>query len=416
MVELLAVAGVAPLSVRSSFAAAQETAVPTTQTLRIRTITAGTTIRDVSRLDAIEAAIKHLHRCRDRFVDAGYEVQTLRIALEPVIAGLDPRARADAIGHLQAMDALVADQGVIVSLGPLMTQDSEDSALPAWTAELIRRTNTISFSAAIASPEQSVHRRAVLTAARIMIELSKVAASGVGNFRFAAAANIPAGTPFFPVAWHAGDNSLAIGMESAGLVEASFAELRRPQDAEEALRQALNRALQPIERIGSEFASNTGRAWLGIDTSPAPALDRSIAAAIERLTQLPFGSGSTLAACSTITAALKSLDVKTCGYSGLMLPVLEDPLLAQRAREGRYSIRELLLYSSVCGTGLDVVPVAGDTSAETIAGVLTDVAALSARLRKPLSVRLLLVPGKAPGDEVQFNDPLLTDATVMKID
>ena len=50
-----------------------------------------------------------------------------------------------------------------------------------------------------------------------------------------------------------------------------------------------------------------------------------------------------------------------CGYCGLMLPVLEDPVLAQRAGEGRYSVRDLLLYSSVCGTGLDVVPVPGDT-------------------------------------------------------
>ncbi len=80
---------------------------------------------------------------------------------------------------------------------------------------------------------------------------------------------------------------------------------------------------------------------LGIDSSPAPAKDRSIAAAIEAFTHAPFGASSTLQACSVITAAIKSLDVKTCGYSGLMLPVLEDPLLAQRAGEGRYGIRDL---------------------------------------------------------------------------
>src|SRR5437762_13718346 len=85
---------------------------------------------------------------------------------------------------------------------------------------------------------------------------------------------------------------------------------------------------------------------------------------------------SVVAGCSAITDVLKSLRVKTCGYSGLMLPVLEDPVLAQRATEGRFSVRELLLYSSVCGTGLDVVPLAGDTPADRLAGLTADMAAL----------------------------------------
>lgn len=383
--------------------------------IRVRTITAGTTIADLSSFDAIETAIAALLRGRDRFNDAGYEVQTLRIAL-PLLSSLLDAAQRDAmLTRLIELDALVADHGVIVSLGPLLTRNVEDASLPAWTAELVRQTRRLSFSAVIASPEHSIHARAAHTAARIMIALSTVAPAGVGNFRFAAAANIPAGTPFFPVAWHAGEDALAIGMESASVVEEAFSALSASQSAEDALRQAMDRALQPVERLASELALDTKRKWLGIDTSPAPSLDRSIAAGIEALTKLPFGSASTLAACATITAAVKSVRVKTCGYSGLMLPVLEDTVLAHRARERRYSIRDLLLYSSVCGTGLDVVPLPGDTPAETLAGLLTDVAALSARLRKPLSARLLLVPGKKPGDEVQFNDPLLTDAAVMQL-
>jgi len=155
--------------------------------------------------------------------------------------------------------------------------------------------------------------------------------------------------------------------------------------------------------------------YLGIDTSPAPGQDRSIAAAIEAMTRSAFGNPGTLEACAAVTAALKGVAVKTCGYSGLMLPVLEDPLLTQRAGEGRYGIRELLLYSSVCGTGLDVVPIPGDTPVEAIAALLRDVGALSVRLRKPLSARLFLVPGKAAGELAHFDDPLLSDCVVMKV-
>jgi uncharacterized protein (UPF0210 family) len=113
---------------------------------------------------------------------------------------------------------------------------------------------------------------------------------------------------------------------------------------------------------------------------------------------------------------LKSVSVTTCGYSGLMLPVLEDPLLAQRAGEGRFSVRDLLLYSSVCGTGLDVVPIPGDTPVHAMAALMRDVAAMSSRLRKPLSVRLFLVPGKKVGDMARFTDKYLTDSMVMKLD
>jgi hypothetical protein len=98
-----------------------------------------------------------------------------------------------------------------------------------------------------------------------------------------------------------------------------------------------------------------------------------------------------------------------------MLPVLEDPRLAQRASEGRFSVRDLLLYSSVCGTGLDVVPVPGDTPVATLAKVVLDVAALAAKWQKPLSARLFPVPGKRAGDHTAFNDALLTNCAVFPV-
>ena len=98
-----------------------------------------------------------------------------------------------------------------------------------------------------------------------------------------------------------------------------------------------------------------------------------------------------------------------------MLPLLEDPLLARRAAEGRYGVRELLLYSSVCGTGLDTVPLAGDTPARAISALIADMAALALRYDKPLAARLLPVPGKAAGDAVAFDIPFLTDSVALAI-
>jgi uncharacterized protein (UPF0210 family) len=105
----------------------------------------------------------------------------------------------------------------------------------------------------------------------------------------------------------------------------------------------------------------------------------------------------------------------TCGYSGLMLPILEDPVLADRVNEGRIKISDLLLYSTVCGTGLDLVPVPGDAAIQDIARVIGDVATLAVRLKKPLSARLFTVPGKNTGEHVEFTDPLLCASKVMSL-
>lgn len=391
-------------------------AASTLNPVRVRTITAGVELSSALELERVEAAVAFLTRAKRAFESAGYEVQTIRVAVNPVIASLTPAARDKALDQLRRIDELVASRGAIFNIGPIVTEDRSDDGLVEWSQALVKATRSISFSTALATPDGGVLPQVAATTAKIMIALANALPDGMANFRFAAAANIPAGTPFFPVAWHRGPESFAIGLEGASVVERAFASMRIGDDATEKLRSALDEVLTPVERFATEIALRERRQYLGIDTSPAPAKDRSIAAAIEALTRTPFGSAGTLEACSIITAALKSVSVRTCGYSGLMLPVLEDPLLAQRAAENRYSIRDVLLYSSVCGTGLDVVPIPGNTSPDTIDGLLRDVASLATRLRKPLSARLFLVPGKKAGDMARFDDPVLTDSVVMKLD
>ena len=91
-------------------------------------------------------------------------------------------------------------------------------------------------------------------------------------------------------------------------------------------------------------------------------------------------------------------------------------MLAERAGENRFGVEELLLFSSVCGTGPDVVPLAGDTPVDAVAALIGDVATLSSKLGKPLSARLFPVPGKDAGDLVSFDNPHLTDCVVMSLD
>ena len=383
---------------------------------KIRTITAGVNLKSTNDLGAIESSMEFLLRAKKKFEGDGYEIQTLRIATQPLPEYLNGKSRREALADLKKIDEVVSAKNVLLSIGPVITDDRHDAEFPSWAAELVKETKNINFSVAVASPEQEVHSQTALTAAEAIVAISKTSSGGEGNFRFTAAANCLAGTPFFPVAYHRGPAAFSIGLETPGLLQEAFAQAKDIDEGKAKLKSLLESQLGPVEKLALGIAGSEHREYLGIDVSPAPSKEKSIGAAIEALTRVPFGSASTLAACAAITDVLKSLRIKTCGYSGLMLPVLEDPVLATRAAEGRYSVRELLLYSSVCGTGLDVVPLAGDTSAKELAALIRDVAALSTKLHKPLSARLFLIPGKKAGERAEFNNPFLTSSVVMKLD
>jgi uncharacterized protein (UPF0210 family) len=364
-------------------------------------------------LDQAEAAVSFLKHTREAFEAQGYEVQTLRLATQPLQEYLPDWTNPSSLEAIKALDQFAVDSGVVCSIGPVITDDEHHQAFAAWAVELVQQTKNISFTCQVASPGYGVHYQAVRAAAETIHALAQGTPGGEGNFRFAATAFIPSGTPFFPAAYFDQGNAFSIGLESPNLLTESIHGTLDIQAAKQRLKARMEAALGPVERIGRELADNHGWSYVGIDASPAPGLDASIGQAIETLIHAPFGSPSTLAGCAAITDVLKGLSIDTCGYSGLMLPVLEDPVLAQRANEGRYGVSELLLYSSVCGTGLDVVPLPGDTPVNALAAMITDVAALSAKYRKPLSARLFPIPGKHAGEKVRFDNPYLTESSVM---
>jgi uncharacterized protein len=376
--------------------------------LVIRTITAFT---DASGPDdpSIARGLRFLGQARGRAIASGMEVQTVRLALR--LGGARPDE--DWLARCRAIDAQAAEADVMWTPGPEIAA-ADPAAFPEWAATVIAHSKALFLSFEIAPASATVHRGLARAAASTIERLASESRGSEGNFRFAAAARCPAGIPFFPVARHEGAPSFAFGLESANVAEHVYAS--HPDDPTAALRAVLSKAAAPAAELGREIARDTGRKYLGIDTSPAPGLQASIGRAIEHLSGVPFGGAGTLAACAATTAALQSVDVERVGYCGLMLPVLEDPVLASRASEGRFGVRDLLQYSSVCGIGLDVVPLAGTTSLDALTRLLTDVAALATRLSKPLSARLLPVPGTKPGDRSRFDNPWLVNSAVLAVE
>ncbi len=381
---------------------------------RIRTITAGVELEDAHDLRTLHDARSFLELAGRQFKSA-YEVQTTRIATQPLRQYIPLWANEAAIRSIRSFDQLATESGSVLNIGPVLTENTVEPDFASWAADVINATLNTSFSAFMASSDEGVHNQSIRAAAEAISAIAHATPGGEGNFRFCATGFCPPGTPFFPAAYHEGPRSFSIGLESPRLLFAALQETNSMAEAARAMRVRLEEALAPVEALAESISRETGWNYLGIDTSPAPGLDSSIGSVIETLAGAPFGSPSTLSAYSTITSVLQGLNVKTCGYSGLMLPVLEDQVLADRAMEGRYGVSELLLYSSVCGTGLDVVPLAGDTPVSDIARTIEDVASLSVRYQKSLSARLFPVPGKSVGEKVEFDNPFLTQCEVMAL-
>lgn len=383
---------------------------------RIRTITAGVSLSNLSDTLTINKTIAFLKKSRTEYTNKGYEVQTLRIVTQNIYEYLGGKSYKEAIPCLKIIDHIATREGIALSIGQLLPPDQYKSDITGWVIDLIKETDNISFSLPISSYSGGVYPNSIKAAAEVTIALSKNSEGGLGNFRFTASANCPAEIPFFPAAFHRGKRSFAIGMESPNILTEVFLQSDWTT-AKTNLKRALESKLIPVEVIARRISKTNKWAYNGIDTSPAPGLDASIGEAIETLTKQPFGGPSTLRACALITDVLKNLNLKWCGYSGLMLPVIEDKLLAKRAMENRYTFQELLLFSSVSGTGLDVVPIPGDTPIEVIERILYDVASLSLKYtNKALSARLFLIPGKLAGELAEFKAPYLTSSVVMKVE
>ena len=296
-----------------------------------------------------------------------------------------------------------------------MLNASDSDSQADLLAEILKNTKTLNASLVVAG-EDGVRWRAVGAAARVMKKLADTEHSQ-GNFKFSAIAMVPPLTPFYPGSYHTGfGHQFAIALQSANVVAAAFQGAPDLATAKQRLTDALANSAFAVEEQARRIDRDTGWAYVGIDLSPAPLKDVSIGAALENLTAQPVGSSGTLTAAATVTAAIKEIQVKQTGYSGLMLPILEDSRLAQRWSEGSISLDALLSYSAVCGTGLDTIPLPGDITEERLDLIIGDMASLAVKWHKPLSARLLPVTGKNPGDATEFDDPFLVNATLQPLD
>ncbi|WPT13361.1 UPF0210 protein [Picochlorum sp. SENEW3] len=405
---------------------------------KVRTITAFCPCTQKTLTDSeawatyIRDALAHLQQIQQRLGDIGLEVQTIRVSTN-ILTDLLETMGPDIVDKAVELEKIAQQEGLqFLNLGTL--RDRECICRPGMLSDLVSSLEvtsmSVDFGEGWGTPEALHLAREILA-----MERKRPGCT----FRFGVSVNCKPTIPYFPASYSGPDGtSFALGLENSALLHQAYSTAHERSHSsstcpltllQEEVESVFFTACQPIEKICMSWADEHGWEYKGIDASIAPDL-RGPEHNLEECLKFPFGNQrpwgpGTPATIDAITKALKSLNVLTTGYCGVMLPVLENESLAHAASRGDLDIQKLLLYAGLCGIGLDTVPVPGvsdDGSSalsqqiqEQIAGYVLDIRAISNRQTKPLSVRLLPVIGAKPSDQTTFTSPYLINGSVMEL-
>ena len=388
--------------------------------MKIRSITAFVPLNWPFDEGSIAGVARFLTDARLRLTESGFEVETVRLATPPFLDVLGDPDTQVLLEFALALEEMANKYNIdYVSIGPVVATTPlallmSIHALPQVMVE----TEKIFSGVLFADSNSGINLSAAHIFAQTVHRVAHATPNGFGNLRLGALANIPPGVPFFPAAYHDGGMScFGIATEAADLALSAIRSTHSLREAQRRLTKAIESTSGYILEIADKLVDDHHIRFNGLDFSLAPFPDqaRSIGAAIESLGIDAFGGSGTLFATAFLTNSIKNANIPHIGFSGVMLPVLEDNVLAERAAEGRFGVNDLLLYSAVCGTGLDTIPIPGDTSPDEIAAIFLDMGTLAVMTGKPLTARLLPIPGLAAGDEVSFDFEYFAASRVLPV-
>ncbi|TFF63703.1 MAG: DUF711 family protein [Promethearchaeota archaeon] len=367
------------------------------------------------------AKIKLLNKSLTQsFDDINIEVQTTRLCSQPLFSYDDKvwmnRGLKDCLPLLEQQFFLIEDllkkyeidyfaccsmlADRLENFGPY------ERLLLSEIPTFIKKHDILFSSLPVASNKYGINLTALRSAANIIKKLS--VPDPFNNLKFCVSSNVNPGlnTPFFPASYHFSEKpKFTIAMEIADEVVKVFDGAKSLNDAKIKLKARFNKIYENISSVAEKVAMQYQIEFGGVDLSPAPYPRhlKSIGTAVEKLGFEYFGAHGSLIAIALIRNAIPRNKDKVIGFSGFMQPVFEDSTLAQRLMEDRFNIETLLLYSTICGTGLDCIPLPGSITEKELFYLLLDICTISLTHNKPLTARLMPIPGKESGDEIEFD-------------
>lgn len=412
--------------------------------LDVRTITIGISLLDCIDTDLnklcdniynkITNVAKNLVKVGDDISrDFGVPIVNKRISVTPIalIGGSACKSVNDFVQIAKTLDKAAKDTGVnflggysaVVSKGIT----AADRLLMESIPQALNETDFVCSSVNLGSTKTGLNMDAVRLMGKIVKETAKITADrdSIGCAKLVVFCNAPDDNPFMAGAFHGvteADTVINVGVSGPGVVRAA---LKQARDKDfEVLCETIKKTAFKITRVGQLVAREASKRLgipfgiIDLSLAPTPSIGDSVAEILQEIGLERVGAPGTTAALALLNDQVKKGGVMASSYvgglSGAFIPVSEDQGMIDAVNAGALTLEKLEAMTCVCSVGLDMIAIPGDTSEETIAGIIADEAAIGMINQKTTAVRVIPVIGKKEGEVVEFGG-LLGYAPIMPV-
>ncbi len=412
------------------------------ENLDIRTITMGISLRDCADPD-LKAAGKKIYekivRTAGNLVDVGEELErnfgipiiNKRVSVTPIALIAEAAGEDDYCYLARVLEDAAREIGInfiggyaaLVQKGFTKGDQTLINSIPAALSE----TEHVCAAVNVGTTKAGINMEAVYKMGKVIKETAQRTADreGLGCAKLVVFCNAPEDNPFMAGAFHGvgePDSVINVGVSGPGVILNVVK--NRPDVDLGTLATLIKQTAFKITRMGELFgraaSHKLGIPFGVVDLSlaPTPAVGDSVADILEAIGLERCGAPGSTAALAMLNDAVKKGGAMASSYvgglSGAFIPVSEDEGMSRAAAEGVLTIEKLEAMTCICSVGLDMIAIPGDTSAETIAAIIADEAAIGMINKKTTGVRIIPAPGKTTGDYVEFGG-LLGKAPVMAV-
>lgn len=410
--------------------------------LDIRTITMGISLKDCASFDgkaSRDRIYDKITKNAENLVKIGEEIEKeygipiihKRISVTPISMVAESCGDANYVEFAKTLDKAATAVGVnfIGGFSALVQKgySKGDKKLIASIPEALSVTEKVCSSVNIGSTRTGINMDAVYEMGKIIKQTAEITkdADGLGCAKLVVFANAVSDNPFMAGAFHGVEEAeciLNVGVSGPGTVQRALQQCKgQPFDVvAETIKKTAFKITRMGQLVGTEASKRLGIPFgiLDLSLAPTPAIGDSVAHILEEMGIESCGAPGTTAALALLNDAVKKGGVMAAaqvgGLSGAFIPVSEDIGMINAVLNNSINLEKLEAMTCVCSVGLDMIAIPGNTTAETISGIIADEAAIGVINNKTTAVRIIPVPGKDIGEMVEFGG-LLGRAPIMKV-
>ncbi|MBU5317024.1 PFL family protein [Clostridium bornimense] len=410
------------------------------QNLDVRTITLGLSLLDCASDDInvlCDKIYDKITKTAENLVKTGEDIErqygipivNKRISVTPISMVAASTKANSYVQIAKTLDKAAKNVGVnfIGGFSALIQKGFTDSdrVLINSIPEALATTDIVCSSVNIGSTKNGINMDGVKLLGQTIKKTAEITPDGFGCAKLVVFCNAVEDNPFMAGAFHGvgeAEKVINVGVSGPGVVKRALEDVRG--ESFEVVAETIKKTAFKVTRVGQlvarEASERLGIPFGIVDLSlaPTPAVGDSVGRILEEIGVGHCGGPGTTAALAMLNDAVKKGGLMASsfvgGLSGAFIPVSEDEGMIEVASNGFLTLEKLEAMTCVCSVGLDMIAVPGDTTAETLSGIIADEAAIGMINQKTTAVRLIPVPNKKVGDFVEFGG-LLGRAPIMPV-